>query len=267
MKDDELLVRLVTAVTQSPKYASISPALVQQIGERELAARRTFKEAVKATKNKLHQVGGAYLETKLDYPAMLAQLHQAAGEPDSFRTACRDLMRRHASTRERLPILDTFYATTLGVLPEIRVIADLACGLNPLAIPWLPFVQPFEYYAYDIYDDMMAFVADFLPMAGVNGRAQTCDIISQPPMQRADLIFILKTLPVLEQVQKGAAAHLLDVLDARYMLITFPAQSLGGRGKGMVQNYEALFEGWVNGRSWQIQRFEFATELAFLVKT
>lgn len=258
---------LVTAVAQSPKYAHISPELVQQVGERELAVRRTFKEAVKATKNKLHQVGGAYFEAKLDYSAMLAQLRQAAGAPNQFRVVCRELMRRHTSTRERLLILDDFYAATLGDLEEIRVVVDLACGLNPLTIPWLPLASMVEYRAYDIYADMMAFVAEFMAIVGLNGRAQTRDITSQPPTEPADLILILKTLPVLEQVQKGAAARLLDALDARYLLITFPAQSLTGRGKGMVQNYEEQFLGWIDGRTWRVQRFEFATELAFLVQT
>lgn len=266
------LDELVTAVTQSPKYAPISPDLVRRVGQRELAGRRSFKEAVKATKNKLHQVGGAYFETRLDYPAMLAQLRQAAHDSSQLRAVCRELMRRHASTRERLPILDEFYAATFGTLEEIRVVVDLACGLNPLAIPWLPqangpLVGKFDYHAYDIYTDLMNFVAEFMAIAGVNGRAQTCDVISSPPTEPADLILILKTLPVLEQVEKGAASRLLDGLNGRYLLVTFPSQSLGGRSKGMVQNYEAQFMDWIAGRNWQVTRFEFATELAFLVQT
>jgi 16S rRNA (guanine(1405)-N(7))-methyltransferase len=266
-KGRKTLDDLVTAVTNTTKYAHVSPDLVRQVGEQELAIRRSFKEAVKTTKNKLHQVGGAYFEARLDYPAMLAQLRQAADEPARLRAACLDLMRRHASTRERLPILDEFYTTTLGHLENIRVINDLACGLNPLAIPWLPFTSPFEYRAYDIYTDMMAFVAEVMALLGVNGRAQTGNLINQPPTEHTDLSLILKTLPVLEQVEKGAASRLLDALNSRYLLITFPVQSLGGRSKGMVQTYEAQFMDWVAGRNWQIQRFEFPTELAFLVQT
>ncbi|MFZ1399787.1 MAG: hypothetical protein WAS33_22975, partial [Candidatus Promineifilaceae bacterium] len=80
-------------------------------------------------------------------------------------------------------------------------------------------------------------------------------------------ILLLKTLPCLEQVDKDAAVNLLDKLNGRYLLISYPAQSLGGRSKGMVENYAQQFMGVVNGRSWQFQRFEFATELAFLIKT
>jgi 16S rRNA (guanine(1405)-N(7))-methyltransferase len=261
------LDRLVTAVTQSAKYAAISPDLIRRVGGRELAVRRNWKEAVKATKNKLHQVGGAYFAARLDYPAMAAELRAAAGSPKQLRVVCRDLMRRHASTQERLPFLAEFYATTLGHPEDIRVVIDLACGLNPLAIPWLPFSGDFEYHAYDIYADMMAFLAEFIAIVGVNGRAQTRDILGQPPTEPADLVLILKTLPVLEQVEKGAAARLLDALNARYLLISFPARSLGGRRKGMVQNYEAQFMDWISGRNWQVQSFEFPTELAFLVTT
>ena len=80
-----------------------------------------------------------------------------------------------------------------------------------------------------------------------------------------DLALLLKTLPVLAQVDKTAVPRLLDSLQAHYLLISFPAKSLGGRNKGMVENYEAQFYQWATGRNWQIKRFEFASELAFLI--
>ncbi|MCP4423124.1 MAG: 16S rRNA methyltransferase [Chloroflexi bacterium] len=266
MGNAEKLDALVTAVTSSPKYRHISPDLARRVGERELAAQRNLKTAVKATKNKLHQVGGAYFEAKLDYAGMLAQLRATAVSPDAFRQTCHDLMRRHASTRERLPVLADFYAT-LAALPDIRVVVDVACGLNPLARAWMPFDDAIEYIAYDIYADMIGFIQAFMALAGINGSAQTRDIVSQPPTEPADLVMILKTLPVLEQIEKGAASRLLDSLNARYALITFPVRSLGGRGKGMIQTYERQFSAWVDSRNWQIQRFEFPSELAFLIQT
>jgi 16S rRNA (guanine(1405)-N(7))-methyltransferase len=102
---------------------------------------------------------------------------------------------------------------------------------------------------------------------GLNGRTEVRDLITDPPAEPADLILLLKTLPVLEQIEKGAAARLLDVVNGRYLLITFPMRSLGGRQKGMAQNYEAMFRGWVDGRDWHVRRFQFPTELAFLVTT
>ncbi|HRQ37734.1 MAG TPA: 16S rRNA methyltransferase [Chloroflexota bacterium] len=273
MSQSLLIDELLTAVTQSPKYRTIAPDLVRRIGAVELAKRGNFKEAVKGTKNKLHQVGGAYGDTAVDYPKALARLQNANGE-EAIRQTCRDLMRRHASTRERLPILDEFYATTLAGLPPIHSVVDVACGFNPLAIPWMPLADDAVYHAYDIYGDMMAFLQGYFALIGVNGVAHHQDILSQPPAEPADLALILKALPCLEQAEKGAATHLLDAIQARHMLISYPAQSLGGRSKGMMENYEAQFWGLVNGqpkaaagRDWHITRFEFATELVFMVTT
>ncbi|MCB8979417.1 MAG: 16S rRNA methyltransferase [Ardenticatenaceae bacterium] len=267
---------LTAQILASTKYREIVPELVQRIGAQELDKRRSLKEAVKATKNKLHQVGGAYQQTKLNYEKSLELLRETActepvevavSNPNELRASCRQLMQAHASTRERLPILDEFYETIFANLPPIHTVLDLACGLNPLVYPWLPLPGDVQFTAVDIYSDMLTFIQEFFELTGVNGRTQQRDIIGNPPTEPYDLILLLKTLPCLEQVDKNAAVNLLDKLNGRYLLISYPAQSLGGRSKGMVENYTQQFEALANGRNWQVQRFEFATELAFLVQT
>jgi 16S rRNA (guanine(1405)-N(7))-methyltransferase len=174
-------------------------------------------------------------------------------------------MSLHASTNERLPILDDFYGQILADVLPIRSVVDLACGLNPLAIPWMPLAEDASYTAYDIYGDMIDFVDEFMARIGVNGRAHLRDIITQPPTVEADLVLLLKSVPCLEQVEKTAVSRLLDHIQARHLLISFPARTLGGHNKGMVATYEARFEELVDGRNWSFQRFQFDTELAFLV--
>jgi 16S rRNA (guanine(1405)-N(7))-methyltransferase len=77
---------------------------------------------------------------------------------------------------------------------------------------------------------------------------------------------VLKTIPCLEQLDKSIGRRLLEGLPAEHILVSFPAQSLGGRSKGMVENYEAHFREMVAGLDWQVERYEFKTELAFLIK-
>ncbi len=255
---------LVSAVTRSAKYAHVSPMLVREIGAVELTKRPRLKDAVKATKNKLHQVGGAYLSGSLRYQTWLNDL-RSAETPDDLRATCIAIMRQHASTRERIPILDTFYATTLADLPPIGSVLDVACGFNPLSRPWMPFDDAVEYSACDIYADAMAFLQEAFPLLGVNGRAEQRDVIHDPPSAPVDLALVLKTLPCLEQVDKAASRKLLDGLNARYLLISYPVASLGGRKKGMAESYTAQFEALAAERDWSFERFEFETELAFLV--
>jgi 16S rRNA (guanine(1405)-N(7))-methyltransferase len=267
MTGEDELDALVNAVLKSAKYRHVCRDLVRHIGVRELAVRRSLKEAVKATKNKLHRVGGVYFKANIDYTRALDELRAAAESRDEerFRRVCLNLMGLHASTKERLCILETFYRTALGGIEPIRTIIDVACGLNPLATPWMGLDEDVAYYAYDVYTDLVDFVGAFMALTGVRGHAEARDVIQDPPAQRADVAFVLKTLPCIEQVDKSAGLRLLEALNARYLLVSFPAHSLGGRRKGMVQNYGARFIELVQDKPWSVRRFEFVTELAFLV--
>ena len=67
-------------------------------------------------------------------------------------------------------------------------------------------------------------------------------------------------------MDKQAGERLLEQLNAKYILVSFPAKSLGGRDKGMRENYEARFNQLVEGKDWAVERFEFETELAYLIR-
>jgi len=267
--DDEptRLNQLVESVFLSARYRSICPDLIRRIGAQELSKRRGLKAAVKATKDRLHQVGGAYLARRVDYAAWLEELRQASrsGDPARLGEVCTAIMGRHSSSRERLPILAEFYAQTLGGLPAIHSALDVGCGLNPLALPWMPLAEGAEYYACDIYQDLVAFVNEFLALVGVPGGAEGCDVVERCPTRRVDVALVLKTIPCLEQLDKSAGRRLLDTLDASHLLVSFPVHSLCGAGKGMAVNYEARFWALIAGRPWSVRRYEFASELAFLV--
>ena len=158
MGEISLLEQLVSAVQANSRYRTISPALVNRIGAAELAKQRGFKEAVKATRNKLHQVGGAYMENIIDYARWSGILTGLPhGDTPALRTFCRQMMALHASTRERLPALDRIFKESLASLGPVRSVLDLACGLNPLALLWMPLADQAPYFAGDIYQDMVDF--------------------------------------------------------------------------------------------------------------
>ncbi|QBD79564.1 16S rRNA methyltransferase [Ktedonosporobacter rubrisoli] len=263
------LDRLVQDVQASVKYRDVCADLIRRIGAQELYKRRKFKEAVKSTRNKLHQVAGAYLVTggHEPYTGWLSALAQAAetGKVEELRQACQQIMSNHTSTRERLPILDTFYTTLLAELAPVHSVLDLACGLNPLAIPWLPLAPGARYYACDIYVRMMAFLHDAMQLMGVPGQAWAGDILQSTPQQEVDVAFLLKIIPCLEQVDKQAGYQLLRAVRARHLVVSFPLHSLGGHSKGMLSNYERHFRELLAAEPWSWRRYEFASELVFVV--
>ncbi len=259
--------KIVAAVRNSPKYRAVCPDVIRRIARDELPKWRSPRLALKAVKNRLHQVGGAYLRGPMEYELWLGALRELGTPPPEaeLRKACRLIMRAHASTRERLPILEEFYAQTLGPIAPVRSVLDLACGLNPLAIPWMPLAPNATYYAYDIYEDMTAFVGAFMALVGVDGHAEARDLTQVTPPQTVDVALILKTLPCLEHIDKSLGLRLLEEVNARHVLISFPVRSLGGQAKGMARHYTQHLETLLAEKEWPVQRFEFATELAFLV--
>ena len=85
------------------------------------------------------------------------------------------------------------------------------------------------------------------------------------PGPPAHVAFLLKAVPCLEQIDRAAVRRLLADVPAAHLLVSFPVRSLGGRGKGMPAHYAAHFEALVAEHGWAVQRFAFATELAYLV--
>lgn len=260
------LDRLVAQVLASGKYRALHPEVVRAIGAQELAARGSLKAAVKAAKGRLHQIGGAFLEQTPPYSAWLAALRDAAGDPARLRAVCREALGQHASTRERLPDLERFYATIFAALPPVRSLMDLACGLNPLAAPWMPLAPGVSYLACDMYTDLSAFLDAALPLLGLNGASSACDLSNGPPPWRADVALVLKTLPLLEHVRRDAGRDLLHRIDAPYLVVSFPTRTLGGRSVGMAATYTAHMRAIADAAAWQLQPFEFANEIVFVVR-
>jgi 16S rRNA (guanine(1405)-N(7))-methyltransferase len=258
----------VSKVRENPKYASIHEALIRRIACQEVAKRKDPRQVVKAIKNKLHQVGGAYLDRPVNYTHSLEELTSAFHQgQDQFRQACQQVMCYHSSTRERLPEIDHFYRTLIPELPPLRRVIDVACGLNPLAIPWMGLPADVEYIAIDIFGDMVSFLNQFFSLIGIQGYAIVGDVIGEYPAIQADVGFVLKTIPCLEQVDKYAGIKLLDELQTEYIIVSFPVHSLGGRrDKGMIENYTNRFTEITNSRQWTVKRYEFTTELVFIVR-
>ena len=262
------LENLVQQVQNLEKYRHISPELVKDLLTRELLKRSSQREAVKAVRNKLHQVGNAYQEKPPSYQTWLEELTALpAGLDDPAALAfIQRVLPAHASTRERVPILPHFFQECLAELGKVVSVLDIACGLNPLAIPWMPLKPGFTYTACDIYLDMIGFLNQFFWHFQVNGKALLADVTQTIPDVDAELTLVLKTIPCLEQLDRNAGRFLLTAIRSPNILVSFPARSLGGRSKGMVQFYEQHFRDLISGQPWQVTRFEFPGELAFLIR-
>ena len=262
------LPTLTSAVLGSGKYREICPDLITFIGGQQLDRQKNLKAAIKATKNKLHQIGGAYWHRPPDYKDWLKTLSSLYQSTDrqAFIDDCQEIAKHHASSQERLPILNQFYSEIFQRLPPIHSVLDIACGLNPLIIPRELLAPDVQYFACDIYQDLINFLQEFLTLTGMAGGAACCNILQTIPVKNVDLALVLKVLPCLEQLEKHSGMALLERIQAPFIIVSFPMQSLGGKEKGMGSNYADWFTSCITEKDWEFESLQFPTELVFLVR-
>jgi 16S rRNA (guanine(1405)-N(7))-methyltransferase len=209
-----MTAEIVERVRRSSRYRDIDVALVERLATEELPKARTTDDAVKRVKRRLHQAVGAFR-------GGMAMTGEAA-------------LRSHASTRERLPHLDTFYPGIWAVTSVPRSVLDLGCGMNPLALRWMGLDPSARYIAIDADERPLASVRAFLDASGHPHEVRTLDLVTAVPDDEADVALLLKLVTTLDRQDPAAAARLLRGLRTTHAVVSFTTRSLGGRGnRGM----------------------------------
>ena len=204
---------------------------LRDVLEREVSASgRSSKEALKAVRQKLHNIVAPYLGDP-EYPAAERELAAAfaSADPQAVRAACAGILSAHASTRERISILDEFYPRIFAATGKPAAILDVACGLNPLTFPWMGLPLTTRYHAYDIHGPRVEFLNRYFRLQGLAELAQQQDVLVHPPEEEAEVALLFKEAHRFEQRQRGCNAPLWDALRVRYLLVSLPTHSLSGR--------------------------------------
>lgn len=266
MPDKENDEDLIEQVSRSQKYAQLASTLVSRVTKEEAKKHKSQQDIIQSARTRLHQLTGAYLAPKIDYTQWLHKFN--ALDPNDrlgLESTSLSMMRLHASTYERLEALPTFFQSTLASISPVKSVLDLACGLNPLSIPWMPLAGGVTYHASDVVEPLVHFLRHYFELYKVNGEASILDLSFSIPNLPVQLALLMKTLPLMEQIEPGLSQKILENLNAEHILVTYPLRSLGGRRKGMEETYRSQFDQLVVGRDWKIQEFSFPNEVAYLV--
>lgn len=232
---DKLLDAVVERVATSKRYRNVDRQVIARVVRVEHArGGRRPGDLTKATKKHLHRIYGAYLPRPPRYAVMLDEIEGAEDRRERLAWA----MSHHASTRERVPQLEAFYDGLRAVIGEPASVLDLACGMNPLARPWMHLAEGAAYHAFDIDSQLAVFLASALELMGGAGAVGVCDLEAPFTVPRAEAAFLLKTAPCLGI----SLAELLPRIPAAVVVVSFPTRSLGRRAKGMGASYARQFE-------------------------
>ena len=256
----------VREVKATRKYRCVCEDTIRDVIRTALPKYSRTRDAIRSARTKLHRIQAMYLGKHAidEHLGAVREAHDA-GDTDRLRAICLRLMRDHASTRERIPLLDRFYAAIFAVTGVPAGILDVACGVHPLSIPWMGLPEDTPYHAYEIAGDLVECVNGFLEAVGMKPLAKFQDVLCEPPRERADLAFLMKMAPCLERRQKGTTIRLLDTLRVRYVVVSFPVRSLSGRSKHMPEFYTRSFTDMVAGTGWTLTEVPIDGELVFVV--
>ncbi len=275
MPIDERIEAVVTAVKQSAKYGDTNEATIRELAAEAVRQHKKTRPAIKAVRARLHSIMAPYLGDP-DYAVEAARLDAAfaAGDDTAVATICLDCLDAHLSTRERLPIMAEFYARIFAITGQPDVLMDIACGLNPLAWRWMGWPvdsslrqgeQAIQFYAYDIHEPRVAFINHYLRLEGLAPLARVQDVAMQFPQETADVALFLKEMPRFERNYGGRGRPLLEALNAKYLVISYPAVSTHG-GRNLTNRYREFMVQIIQGYDWPVTELLFAGELVFVIE-
>ena len=254
-------------ILASKKYRKLglTPATVLDLLNTEFPLHHSQRDALKEVRRKLHNIVAPYLGDP-DYQDALEKLEEAylKDRPEMVRAVCSSILSAHASTQERLDILENFYPRLFAVTGKPEVILDLACGLNPLSFPWMGLHETIHYHAYDINQPRIDFINRFFKLQGLQQLATHEDILVNPPQIQADVAFFFKEAHRFEQRQRGCNLRFWQALRVHYLLVSLPTRSLNGKHR-LLEGHRNMVYNIIISQPWKVTEILFDNELVFCI--
>lgn len=250
---DERSQTLYEKLLAHKKYADVCPDAVRRIILECQDRYKKPKELEKAVRERLHGITSAFSE--LDPQTELLAARLTTGDDEGLAA----VLSRHASTRERLPLshMDALYRRIFALTGPPESILDLACGLNPL---YLLHRLPKSCQIAGI--DLSRRCVSMFP-GGICADLLNDNALPDQPFQIA---LLFKILPLLERQRSGAGAQLLRRIHARYLVVSFPTRTMGGRNVGMEPHYSQWMETHFPENRRIVARFSTDNELFYIME-
>lgn len=230
--ENQLVQELMAQIINSRKYRQLglNPATVEDLIRQEASLYASQKTILKSVKRKLHNIVAPYLGEP-DYDALTKELNQiedSAIDSPPLQAFCLKVLSHHASTAERIPFMADLYTALFMATGTPQTILDLACGLHPLAFPWMGLPTSVCYHAYDIIQPRVDFINAFFKKIGLAPLAENRDVLVNPPDCPADLGIFFKEAHRFEKRQAGSNRAFWKTLNVATLAVSLPSTDLSG---------------------------------------
>ena len=212
----------------------------------------------------LHNVIAPYLEN-IDYRQETLRLINEPEILNDLPAYCLSVMKKHASTRERIPWLVEFFGVIEEQIGRPKLVLDLACALDPLSLPWLKLTPEPTFLAFDVNGARINYLNQLFAAAFPFAKAIQQDILVDPPCEKADCAFFFKEAHRLEKRQPGATIQLLQQLNVDVIVLTLPATDLA-RHHSLENYHTQLVEKAIQGQDFHFEKIRVGDELLFFIR-
>lgn len=216
---------ILKAISDSKKYKDLNRRTIENIFS-------LYSHNEQKVREKLHQIWGAYYSARPDFNKLRKKI-------ENGKLSLEKVLLIHSSTKERHNEYKDLYNYIFSNVDGLKV-ADLGSGFNPIFLILLN-KKELKYMAYDIDNKQQEFLNFVFKKFGFNRyKANVADILLEI-IEPVDIAFAFKLLPVLDQISKEQTDNMLKNLLCKYLVVSFPNKSLGGREKGMKGTYKELY--------------------------
>ncbi len=256
--------KIAAGILRSRKYRGLHPPFAERIAADALRKFGPETAEVEARKT-LHQVWGAFYGIRPDFRKLEKRFSSDLEKVGEAQALTR-VLKLHSSTRERAPYLEEFYKRIFEITGRPGSVREEGCGLNPLTAPWMNLAPGASYLGRDIDLAEIGFLKGVIrELEWKKIRVAPGDALADTG-PRADIAFLLKLLPSLEQQSPGSSEVILKKIPARWLVISFPSGSLSGGKRGMASFHEKNFAGLAEKMRLKAKLIRFPSETVFVIR-
>lgn len=226
---------------------------------------KNLKELKKVVREKLHAIIAPYLGDP-DYAAITAEF-DALDKNDmaALEEFCRRQLEIHVSTRERCPDLAGVYRYVFEHTGLPSSVADFACGIQPIALPFMGLKKGSVYRAYDINGPRVEFLNHFILSLGYGGGAFSRDILADTPTEHTDVALFFKEAHRFENRRKGCVEGFIERMNADVVVVSLPATNVD-KQHTLSAHYYGTIENAAEKHGWQIEKGEYLGEVFYFIR-
>jgi 16S rRNA (guanine(1405)-N(7))-methyltransferase len=240
---------------------------------------REFKEIIKQTRSTIYNNLRQYHADKPTEIQLIESL-ESNTDPQQRQSAAEDLLKLHASTRERTPDKTEFYNQILAFNHSATSILDLGCGYQPLAFPFNNTALNIQIYTAVDDDELVHRAVSALakhPIRNQHFATHPTRLIpiradlTNPnwpaaltlTLQSYDIALMLKLIPVLMRHNKNRPPDSLLNIPAKNCLITASRNALAKKQR-IDRREDAALKNYANATNREIlERFETGNEFGY----